>query len=80
MKRKKEEAKKASPKRVLFQERISPAKTKENVGGNPSRDKEGSSISKKQKKNPANDAVAAKGICDTSPVLSKSTKKNRRRL
>ena len=74
LKRKREEAKKASPRRVLFKEVVSPAKTTEKVGGNPSRDKEGSSISKKQKKIPANDAVAAKGIVDTAPAISKSTK------
>ena len=70
----KKKRKKGSPKRVLFKEVVSLVKTTEKVGGNHSRDKEGSSISKKQKKTPANDAVAAKGIGDTSPVPSKSTK------
>ena len=41
--------------------RASPAKTTEKVAGNPARDEECTSILKKQKKSPANDAVAAKG-------------------
>jgi len=50
LQKKKEEARKGSPKRVLFKEVVSLVKTTAKVGGNASRDKEGACISKKPKK------------------------------
>ena len=54
--------------------RAAPLKTAEKVVGHQAMDKECPLILKKQKISPANDAVEAKGIGDSSPVPSKSTK------